>query len=259
MAKTATKKPVDGNMTLGGHVKELRNRIMVVALVFFAVVVYGITKAPTLVDMVTEIGRNCSVPYTFVAITPQEQLMTYFKVAIMAGVVFALPMALYQAWAFAKPGLKKSETNFFGLTLLMGLGLFCVGVAFAYNISLPFMLNFLITLEQGVTLVQSTISIAEYVNFVLTIFIIFGCVFEIPLVTVILAKLGIASPQIMKAGRGIAIVLCFVLAAIITPPDVVSQSMVAVPMILLYELSILLARIFYKKRAVEDEDEEAEE
>jgi len=184
--------------------------------------------------------------------------MQYFKIAIVAAVVVTLPMILYQVWAFAKPGLKKSESFFFGLTMLMGLALFVVGVLFAYNITFPFMLNFMNTLE-GAEYVNTATTLANFVGFAITIFLIFGCVFEIPLVTIVLSRMGILTPQIMRSARSVAIVLIFVLAAIITPPDVVSQCMVALPMILLYQISIFLSGIFYKKKVKADEEEDEEE
>ena len=113
--------------------------------------------------------------------------------------IVTIPVALYQVYAFAKPGLKRSESFFFRLVLLFGLALFCVGVLFAYKVTLPFMLNFLVTLE-GTDYITASISIESYINLCLTMFIIFGCVFEMPLVTIILAKMGIANPEIMKEG-----------------------------------------------------------
>ncbi len=258
MAKTLTKKKAvsqDGSMTLGGHVKELRNRLMICAIVFAVCTIYFLTVSDRLVNLLAHMGTECG--YSFVFIAPQEKLLQYFRLSIMAAIVITIPVILYQIWAFAKPGLKKSENFFFGMTLLMGLGLFCVGVFFAYKVTLPFMLNFLVSLE-GTDYIQAQISIESYLSFVLMIFTIFGCIFEIPLVTIILAKMGIASPDVMKKGRGIAIVLCFFVAAVITPPDIVSQTMVAIPMVLLYEISIWLAKVFYKPHLDED-DEEYEE
>ena len=142
--------------------------------------------------------------------------------------------------------------------VLFGLALFCVGVLFAYKVTLPFMLNFLVTLE-GTDYITASISIESYINLCLTMFIIFGCVFEMPLVTIILAKMGIANPEIMKKGRGVAIVLIFLVAAIITPPDIVSQCFVAVPMCLLYFISIFLSGIFYKPKTDDDDEDEDDE
>ncbi len=248
----------DGSMSLTGHLRELRNRVLVCAVVFVVATVVFLTISDRLVDLLAAMGLKAN--YTFVFIAPQEKLIQYFRLSLIAAVVVTVPVALYQIYAFARPGLKKNERFFFGLVLVFGLVLFCIGVLFAYSISLPFMLNFLGSLE-GTAYITANISIESYLNFCLLVFIIFGVVFEMPLVTIILARMGIASPELMKKGRGIAIVLIFFIAAVITPPDIFSQTMVAIPMCLLYFLSTFLSRIFYKPRfGLGDEDEdEAEE
>jgi sec-independent protein translocase protein TatC len=247
----------EGSMTLTGHLKELRNRLMICAAVFVVGTIYFLTISDKLVDILTAMAIN-NHGYTFVFLAPQEKLMQYFRVSLLAAVILVIPVALYQVYAFAKPGLKKSERGFFGMVLLFGLGLFCVGVLFAYKVTLPFMLNFLVTLE-GTEYITASISIENYINLCLTMFIIFGCVFEMPLVTVILARMGIANPTVMKKGRGVAIVICFFIAAVITPPDIVSQVMVALPMILLYFISIFLSGVFYKQPTDDDDDEDDED
>lgn len=246
----------DGSMTLTGHLKELRNRLIVCAVVFVVGVVGFLAISDKLIDLLTAMGMKAN--YTFVFIAPQEKLMQYFRVSLLAAVIVTIPVILYEVYAFAKPGLKKSESFFFGIVMLMGLGLFVVGVLFAYFISLPFMLNFMVTLE-GTDYITAQISIESYISLCLTMFIIFGCVFEMPLVTVVLAKMGIANPEIMKKGQGVAIVLIFFIAAVITPPDIVSQCMVAIPMIGLYFLSIFLSGVFYKPKSDDDDDEDDEE
>ena len=145
------------------------------------------------------------------------------------------------------------------LVMLLGLILFCVGVLFAYKLMMPFMLRFLSTGIEGAEYIQTTTSIESYVNLCLTMFIIFGCVFEMPLITIILSKMGIINPQILKQVRGVAIVVIFFIAAVVTPPDIVSQCMVAGPMVLLYFVSILLSGIFYKPRDTDEDDEDEEE
>lgn len=246
----------DGNMTLTGHLKELRNRLIVCAVVFVVAVVVTLSYADRLIDLLTAMGQGF---YTFVSIAPQEKLMQYFRVSLLAAVVVTVPVALYQVYAFAKPGLKKSETFFLKLVILLGLALFVVGVMFAYKLMMPFMLQFLSTGIEGADYIQTTTSIESYVSLCLTMFIIFGCVFEMPLVTIILAKMGIANPQLMKKGRGIAIVLIFFVAAVVTPPDIVSQCMVAIPMVLLYFVSTFLSGIFYKPRSEEGEEADEED
>ena len=208
----------DGSMTLTGHLKELRNRLIICAVVFVVGVIGFLAVSDKLIDLLTAMARNAN--YTFVFLAPQEKLMQYFRVSLIAAVVITVPVALYQIYAFAKPGLKRSESFFFKLVLLLGLMLFCVGILFAYKVTLPFMLNFLVTLE-GTDYITASISIESYINLCLTMFIIF--------------------------------------AAIITPPDIVSQCFVAVPMCLLYFVSIFLSGIFYKPRTDDDEDDEEED
>ena len=246
----------DGSMTLTGHLKELRNRLIICAVVFVVSVVITLMYADRLIDILTAMGQGY---YTFVSIAPQEKLMQYFRVSLLAAFVITVPVALYQIYAFAKPGLKKSETFFLKLVILLGLALFCVGVLFAYKLMMPFMLRFLSTGIEGAEYIQTTTSIESYVNLCLTMFIIFGCVFEMPLITIILSKMGIINPQILKQVRGVAIVVIFFIAAVVTPPDIVSQCMVALPMVLLYFVSIFLSGIFYKPRNTDEDDEEEEE
>ena len=247
----------DGSMTLTGHLKELRNRLIICAAVFVVGVIGFLAISDKLIDLLTAMAMNAN--YTFVFLAPQEKLMQYFRVSLIAAVIVTIPVALYQVYAFAKPGLKRSESTFFKLVMLLGLILFCVGVLFAYKLMMPFMLRFLSTGIEGAEYIQTTTSIESYVNLCLTMFIIFGCVFEMPLVTIILAKMGIANPEIMKKGRGVAIVLIFLVAAIITPPDIVSQCFVAVPMCLLYFISIFLSGIFYKPKTDDDDEDEDDE
>ena len=243
----------DGSMTLTGHLKELRNRLIICAVVFVVSVVITLMYADRLIDILTAMGQGY---YTFVSIAPQEKLMQYFRVSLLAAFVITVPVALYQIYAFAKPGLKKSETFFLKLVILLGLALFCVGVLFAYKLMMPFMLRFLSTGIEGAEYIQTTTSIESYVNLCLTMFVIFGCVFEMPLVTIILSKMGIIYPELLKKVRGVAIVCIFLIAAVVTPPDIVSQCMVAGPMVLLYFISILLSGIFYKPKSDDDEDED---
>lgn len=246
----------EGNMTLSGHLKELRNRVVICAVIYIVAAVGFLTIADQLINFLTAMADGV---YNFISIDPQEKLIQYFRVALIAALVVTIPFIAYHVYAFARPGLKKSESFFFGLVLVMGLGLFVVGVMFAYFISLPFMLNFMGTLEGADYIVQTT-SIASYVNFCITIFLIFGAVFEMPLVVIILSRMGIVSPEFMRKARGVMIVLIFFVAAVITPPDIVSQTMVALPMCLLYGISTVLCKIFYKKPlAADDEEEEADQ
>lgn len=235
----------DGSMSLSGHLRELRNRILI--CVILLVVVFGVclSFAPQIVTLLTDMGQRYN--YVYVYIAPQELFLVYMNVALVGAVVVCFPALAYQVYAFCSPGLSGKERGYISGSLIAGGLCFLVGVAFAYFISLPFMLRFLIQFTGQVD-VSASISIQQYVSFLLTVFVIFGLVFELPVVSVLLTGLGLVRAEWLVKGRKVMIVIIFVLAAIITPPDIVSQIMVAVPMLLLYEISIALSRVVGKAK-----------
>ena len=245
--KKKAKEPAspDGSMSLSGHLRELRNRILI--CVILLVVVFGIclSFAPRLVTLLTDMGRRYD--YVYVYIAPQELFLVYMNVALVGAVVVCFPVLAYQVYAFCSPGLSGKERGYISGALIAGGLCFLVGVAFAYFISLPFMLRFLIQFTGEVD-VAASISIQQYVSFLLTVFVIFGLVFELPVVSVLLTGLGLVKAEWLVKGRKVMIVVIFVLAAIITPPDIVSQIMVAIPMLALYEISIALSRVVGRAR-----------
>lgn len=244
------------NMTLSGHLRELRNRVVICIVCLVVSFLAGLNFAEDIVDVLTDIGVTYG--YTYVFISPQELLLQYFSVAMVAAVCVTLPVILYQIWAFVQPGLKKNENVLFLSALFFGLICFIVGVMFAYKIMLPFMLRFLIGLSKGSD-ITAAVSVQNYIGFLLTIFMIMGVVFELPVIAVLLTQLGLVKISWMKKGRKFVIVMIFLIAALITPPDIVSQIMVAFPMIGLYELSIIicafLQRLRRKRKAEEGADE----
>lgn len=243
-------------MTLGGHLKELRNRIIVCVVVLFVAICVFLVFSSNIVNLLTQQGVDAG--FEFITVSMSEKLIQYFRLSIMAGAIITIPLALYELYAFARPGLLKKERFYFGMTMVTGLALFVVGVLFAYFIAYPNMVNFFMGIE-GTDYITNQVTLENYINFTLLVYLIFGCVFEIPLVAIILSSLGIVSPELMKKGRGIAIVIIFIIAAIITPPDVVSQCMVAFPMVILYQVSIYLSKLFYKPRLTGDDEDEDEE
>lgn len=244
------------NMTLSGHLRELRNRLLACLVCLIIAFLVGLHFAPELVDFLTGLGKVYG--YSYVYIAPQELLMEYFSVALVAGLCITLPLILYNIWAFVQPGLKKNENLLFLSAMFFGLMCFIIGIIFAYKIMLPFMLYFLIDISKG-SGITASISVHNYLAFLLTIFMIFGIVFELPVVSVLLTQMGLLKVRWMKQGRRFIIVLIFFVAAVITPPDIVSQIMVAIPMIGLYELSIiissLLLRLRRKKKKQKEEDQ----
>ncbi len=242
----------DGSMPLTGHLKEMRNRVAVMLVFFVAGVLLCLYFSPQIVTTLMDLGTRYN--YTFVYLSPQELLLVYFSISLIGGLVIASPVIAFEIYAFCVPGMKRTEQVFFALALVFGGICFLIGVAFAYFITMPFMLNFLIQFSDGIEVTDS-ISIKEYINFLMTVFIIFGIVFEMPMASVILTRLGILRAEWLVKGRKVAIVVIFLVAALITPPDVVSQVMVAVPMIALYQVSIFLSRLVRKRNKAEKEKE----
>jgi sec-independent protein translocase protein TatC len=241
-------------MSLSGHLKEMRNRIFVCLVLLVVAMLIGLHYAPRVVRALLDIGEQYD--YTFIYVAPQELLLQYFSISILLAVCVTMPVLLYQIWAFVSPGLCKNENVFFLLAMIFGLICFGIGVFFAYRVMLPFMLYFLIDLSVG-SGVKASISVQNYLSFLMTIFVIFGAVFELPVLSLLLTQLGLLKVSWMKKFRKIVIVAIFFVAAVITPPDVVSQVMVAIPMLFLYELSIILCTIFskFRRKKVEEEEE----
>jgi sec-independent protein translocase protein TatC len=238
--KKKANEPDDGSMSLAEHLRELRNRIIVCVLFFAAGLLVCLAFAPKIVTNLADLGLRYH--YNFVYLAPQELLMCYMTIALIGGIVAAAPAIAYEGYAFASPGLSGREKTFFRIALVFGSVFFVLGVLFAYGITVPFMLHFLISFSADVAVTDS-ISIAEYLNFILPVFLIFGIIFELPVVSVVLTRLGILRPEWLIKARKVMIVAVFFIAAVITPPDVVSQIMVAVPMLILYELSIRLSAL----------------
>ena len=250
----------DGSMSISGHLKELRNRVLICVVVLVVGFCACLGIAAKLVTLFTDMGQDYG--YVFVYLAPQELLMEYFSMAFIGSLVISFPVLVYHIYSFCSPGLTSKERNYIKVGLLSGTVFFVLGIVFARLVSIPFMLRFLISFSmKGEVDVAASISIKEYISFLITVFIIFGIVFEMPVVTVVLTALGILRAEWLAKGRKIMIVAIFFLAAVITPPDVISQILIAVPMLLLYELSIFLCKIVGKRRkqAAEAEAEEDEE
>ena len=246
MKRTVKTGDSEGRMPLTGHLRELRRRVLVCVALLVLVFALCLSAAPRIVTLLTDMGERYA--YVYVYIAPQELFLVYMNVALVGALVFCFPVLAYEVYAFCSPGLTGRERRYTLGALGAGALCFLAGVAFAYFISLPFMLRFLIQFTAQVN-VSASISIQQYVSFLLTVFIIFGLVFELPVASVLLTALGLVRAEWLVKGRRVMIVVIFLLAAVITPPDVVSQIMVAVPMLALYELSILLSRLVGGRRA----------
>lgn len=243
---------MDSQETFISHLIELRNRLLKAVLawvVFFVVLVpfanelYSVLAQPLL----AKLPKGGQMIATEV-VTP---FFVPIKVAMMTAFLGALPYILYQVWSFIAPGLYAHERKFILPLVLSSMLLFACGMAFAYFFVFPVVFGFIVGIApQGVAVMTD---IGKYLDFVITLFFAFGITFEVPIVVVALAKMGLVSVAQFKEARPYVIVGAFVIGAIFTPPDVISQIMLAVPLWLLYELGILVAGWIAKKSTVEEE------
>jgi sec-independent protein translocase protein TatC len=183
--------------------------------------------------------------------------MTPFKLAIMAAVFIAMPYILYQVWAFVAPGLYRREKRFALPLLLTSIVLFYVGVAFAYFVVFPVAFTFFTAAAPEGVLMMTDIN--SYLDFVLLLFFAFGVAFEIPIATVLLAVTGLVRPESLAVNRGYVLLGIFIIAAVITPPDAISQCIMAIPMYLLYEGGIVASRLMLRARTKREREEAARE
>lgn len=228
------------NMTLFGHLDELRKRLTVIAVVTLAASAILFTKAEFVLDYFLAINPGMELVY----ITPSELLVVYVQLSLIMALIVCSPVNIYEIWAFVEKGLYKREKIYILITLVFGVLFFVAGVAFCYYMVLPTTLGFFMRI--AVSDVESMISIKSYISFINTMLLCFGAVFEMPVIVFLLSKLEILKPQFLKANKGVIIVAIFILAAVITPPDVVSQVMLAIPMVLLLQLSIIVCTIVDK-------------
>jgi sec-independent protein translocase protein TatC len=174
--------------------------------------------------------------------SPTEALVAYVKVAVLFGVVLALPVLLYQVWAFVRPGLIRRERTAGLAFVWWGSVLFATGAALAYTVCLPVFLQFL--LNVGSPSLEPVISISRYLSFVTSVILICGAFFELPLVVWMLSRLGILTPRVLRRRRSLALLAMLIVAAFVTPTtDAISLLLMTVPLLVLYELSILVSSL----------------
>jgi len=244
-AETESSQAAEAKMPMMRHLKEMKSRVAksVIVMVIttglafaFGEQLLEILKAPAPSDI------------KLIAIELTENLIVFLKISLAGGFVLAMPFLVYQLLAFVSPALTSKEKSYIYRIMPFIAIMFFAGVAFAYFVGLPPALNFLTTFMADQ--VEPHIRINDYVNVVTRMIIAVGLVFETPVIIMFLARMGIVTPQWLARKRRLWIVLAFVLAAFITPTiDPIVQTIIALPLILLLELSIILARVVYKDRS----------
>lgn len=240
------------------HLVELRDRLIrALAAVGVAAAVLAIFPGPgELYDLLAApLVAHLPKGATLIATSVISPFMVPLKILLMAAFLLALPVVLYQLWAFIAPGLYSHEKRLVLPLVVSSSVLFFIGVAFCYFFVFGQVFKFI----QGFAPKSITAApdIEAYLSFVLTMFLAFGLAFEVPVAVVVLARLGVVTVEKLRAFRGYFVVLAFIIAAIVTPPDVVSQLALAIPMCLLYELGIWAAQLFLKYTQAPEQDADA--
>jgi len=251
----------NSKLPLKEHLSELRKRILISVAVLFAAFLFIFNYSEELFNILvfplkSEIKLDFTNPYihiihktpiSLVFLAPAEAFWMHMKVSFVASFIFALPVIFFQIWKFVSPGLLSNEKKYLIPFLFSSTILFLAGSLFCFVIILPFAMTFLLGYKTGS--LTPMISVGSYIDFCLKFILAFGAIFELPLVIVFLAKFGIVSPSGLAKNRKYAILFSFIAAAILTPtPDAFNQILMAVPIIILYEIGILLSMIIYRKK-----------
>lgn len=250
-------------MSLIEHLSELRKRILVclialiIAFIFtfsyseyiFKLLLFPLNYTPqfSIKEGIVFIPDQKLQNTKLVFLGPAEAFWMNMKIALVSGFILTIPIIFYQLWRFISPGLYSNEKKYVLPFVLTATGLFLAGVAFCYFIVLPFAMGFLLNYKVG-DFLMPMLSVGLYIDFLLKFLLAFGLVFELPILIVITTRMGLITPQTFKKYRRLAVVLAFVVAAIITPtPDAFNQTLMAVPMIILYEVGIWVSILLNKK------------
>jgi len=255
------------------HLEELRWHIIksIIAIVVLAIAAFwfkslifdGILIAPKNPDFITNrifayfaerfnspSLRINDVPFDIISISMSGQFSTHIWISIISGVILSFPYIVYQFWSFLSPALYEKERKSARYAVLAISALFFTGVLFGYYVIVPLSIHFLGSYQISES-VKNTINISSYFSTIASVTLAAGIVFELPVVMYFLSKIGIVTPQFLRTYRKHAIIVILVLAAIITPPDIFSQILVSIPLIILYEISIFISRAIYRKKEKE--------
>ena len=240
--------------TLLSHLVELRGRLLKVAAAVVAVFVVLLPFARQIFALVSEPLRAVLPGNQMIATAVASPLLTPFKLTFFVALFIAMPVVLYQTWAFVAPGLYKREKRFAMPLLASSIVLFYAGVAFAYFVVFPLMFGFFTAVApEGVEVMTD---IAAFLDFVSTIVLAFGIAFEVPVATVLIVWTGLTTPAKLAKARPYVFLVAFIVGMFLTPPDVISQTLLAVPVYLLFELGIVMSRLFVPVR--DNGDDEAD-
>ncbi len=249
---------VDAELPLISHLIEMRDRLLRVVLVVLLIFLGVFSFANDLYHIVaTPLMQHLPEGASMISTKPAGTFFTPMKLALVLSIFIAIPFILHQLWAFVAPGLYAHERKLILPLLVSSTALFYAGMAFAYYVVFPLMFSFFIAVApEGVTVMTD---ISEYLDFVLKIFFAFGVAFEVPIATIVLVWTGATTPEKLAGKRPYIIVGAFIIGMMLTPPDIISQTLLAIPMWLLFELGLIASRYFLRLKREREEEVEAEE
>ncbi len=238
---------------LSGHLRELKRR-MTIAVVTYIIGVFALMNiAPTLYDFISlPLREVLPAGSVMVFVGAPDVFFTYLKIALIASLFVTSPVTLYQFWAFVAPGLYHHERRTFMAYMLSSIVLLISGAAFAYFVVFPLVFTFFLGFANDH--IQAMPAVKEYLSFALKLLFAFGISFQVPIVLMLLTRMELINPNHLAKKRRFIILWVFVFSALLTPPDVISQIMLAVPMLLLFELGLFLARRSIRTKTQAEED-----
>ena len=236
--------------TLLSHLVELRSRLVKIAAAVLVLFVALLPFANRIFNLVAQPLIDVLPGQQMIATDVASPMLTPFKLTFFVALFIAMPVVLYQVWAFVAPGLYLREKRFAFPLLASSIALFYSGLAFAYYVVFPLIFGFFTSITPpGVEMMTD---ISSYLDFIIKIVMAFGIAFEVPVATVLIVWTGLTTPEKLGKARPYVFLVCFVVGMLLTPPDVISQTLLAVPVYILYEAGLLMSRLFVKKRRGED-------
>ena len=239
--------PEEYQAPLTEHLAELRKRLINSLIAVFLGAILAFLKVEIFFDILQKPLKKSFPTMKLVALTPTESFFTALKISLLMGFILTSPFVFYQLWKFIEPALYPEEKKLVVPFVIFTTVFFVLGALFSFFGVLPLAIKFLITYGYTYLQVEAMISVSSYISFVLRLILAFGIAFELPVILSLLARLGIITPSALSKGRPFFIVGAFTFAAIITPPDIISQVFLALPLVIFYELSIYMAKILYPR------------
>jgi len=234
---------MDSNkLTIVGHLSELRKRIIVMALA----IVIGSFISYNYIDLIVTLIIRPAQDLRFIYLNPPDLFLAYLKISIISGITLASPVIVYQVWRFVAPSMTRKQCFQIILVIFMSTFFFATGAVFAYHVIIPFSLAFFTKMSRAE--VEPLFSFSSYAGFIGSLVLSFGLAFQLPILIMLLTQLNLLNPKVLKKFRKYFVLIILIVSAVLTPPDVISQCLLAVPMFILFEFSVLISSLISRRK-----------